>query len=90
LATAIQQGLEARRAGDEYTATARLGRAVALATASGNEDTANLLANVVDIQDPVTGTVRRKRGVAEADEMLLDTRSTKTVRAVRTETQEGI
>jgi hypothetical protein len=81
LAQAIQDGLEARRAGDDDIATASLGRAVALAHESGNEDTARLLAKVVDVVDPVTGTVRLKAKVADADEMALDTRSTKTVRA---------
>jgi hypothetical protein len=81
LAQAIQDGLEARKAGDEETATARLGQAVALAHESGNEDTAKLLAKVVDVIDPATGTIRLKAKVADADEMALDTRSTKTVRA---------
>jgi hypothetical protein len=80
LAQAIQDGLEARKAGDEDTAAARLGRAVALAHESGNQDTASLLANVVDVIDPATGTIRLKAKVADADEMMLDTRSTKTVR----------
>jgi von Willebrand factor type A C-terminal domain/von Willebrand factor type A domain len=80
LAQAIQDGLEARKAGDEDTAAARLGRAVVLAHESGNGDTANLLANVVDVIDPATGTIRLKAKVADADEMALDTRSTKTVR----------
>jgi len=81
LARAVQDGLEARKAGDQDTATARLGQAVALAHESGNEDTAKLLAKVVDVIDPETGTVRLKAKVADADEMALDTRSTKTVRA---------
>jgi von Willebrand factor type A C-terminal domain/von Willebrand factor type A domain len=81
LAEAIQEGLEARKAGDEETATAKLGRAVALAHQSGNEDTAKLLAKVVDVVDVETGTVRLKKKVDDADEMALDTRSTKTVRA---------
>jgi len=80
LARAIQDGLEARKQGDEETATAKLGRAVALAEQSGNEDTAKLLARVVDVVDAATGTVRLKRQVDDADEMALDTRSTKTVR----------
>jgi hypothetical protein len=80
LASAIQEGLEARKQGDEETATARLGRAVALAKESGNEDTAKLLAKVVDVIDEATGTVRLKKKVDDADEMELDTRSTKTVR----------
>ena len=55
LAQAIQDGLEARKAGDEDSAALRLGRAVVLAHESGNEDTANLLAKVVDVIDPATG-----------------------------------
>jgi hypothetical protein len=80
LADAIQEGLEARKSGDIDTATAKLGRAVALATETGNEDTARLLAKVVDIDDPVTGTVRLKAKVSDVDAMTLDTRSTKTSR----------
>jgi VWA domain-containing protein len=80
LAQVIQDGLEARKQGDEETATAKLGRAVALAQQSGNEDTAKLLAKVVDVVDAASGTVRLKKKVEEADEMALDTRSTKTVR----------
>ena len=80
LADVIQEGLEARKTGDLDTATAKLGRAVALATKSGNTDTAALLAKVVDIDDPVTGTVRLKAKVSDEDTMTLDTRSTKTSR----------
>jgi hypothetical protein len=80
LAQAIQDGLRARRQGDEQTATARLGRAVALATQSGNQDTVRLLARVVDVVDAATGTVRLRSRVTDADEMTLDTRSVRTVR----------
>ncbi|MGW1166930.1 vWA domain-containing protein [Streptomyces sp. NPDC002550] len=80
LAQAIKQGLDLRKAGDFDGATAKLGRAVQLANASGNADTAKLLAKVVDVVDAATGTVRLKTKVAEADEMTLETRSTKTVR----------
>jgi len=80
LAEVIQEGLEARKQGDEDTATAKLGRAVALAEQSGNEGTAKLLAKVVDVVDAASGTVRLKKTVDDADEMALDTRSTKTVR----------
>ncbi|MFC8245798.1 vWA domain-containing protein [Streptomyces chartreusis] len=80
LAQAIQQGLDLRKAGDMDGATAKLGRAVQLASASGNADTAKLLAKVVDVVDAAAGTVRLKAKVAEADEMTLETRSTKTVR----------
>ncbi|KOG29111.1 vWA domain-containing protein [Streptomyces resistomycificus] len=80
LAQAIQQGLDLRKAGDFDGATAKLGRAVQLASASGNADTAKLLSKVVDVVDAATGTVRLKAKVTEADEMTLETRSTKTVR----------
>ncbi|MEU5537716.1 VWA domain-containing protein [Streptomyces sp. NPDC020362] len=80
LAQVIQQGIDLRKAGDFDGATAKLGRAVQLASASGNADTAKLLAKVVDVVDAATGTVRLKTKVAEADEMTLETRSTKTVR----------
>ena len=80
LAEAIQEGLAARKAGDEATATARLGRAVALAEASGNEGTARLLGRVVEVVDAPSGTVRLRKAVADVDEMTLDTRSTRTVR----------
>lgn len=61
LAEAIQQGLAAREAGDVGTATARLGRAVQLATESGRSDTVRLLAGVVEVTDARTGTVVLKR-----------------------------
>ncbi|GHE93774.1 VWA domain-containing protein [Streptomyces griseoluteus] len=80
LAQAIKEGMDLRRAGDMDGATAKLGRAVQLAGVSGNADTAKLLAKVVDVVDAPTGTVRLKAKVAEADEMTLETRSTKTVR----------
>jgi hypothetical protein len=83
LAEVIQQGLEARKAGDDATATMKLGRAVQLAAASGNDATTKLLAKVVDVDDAATGTVRLKARVADADEMALDTRSTKTVRVTK-------
>ncbi|MGH8909405.1 MAG: vWA domain-containing protein [Egibacteraceae bacterium] len=79
LAAAIQQGLEARRAGDLRTAATKLGLAVALAAESGHEDTSKLLAKVVDV-DPDTGTVRLKPKVSAVDEMTLDTRSARTAR----------
>lgn len=80
LAQVIQQGLDARKAGDLDSATAKLGRAVQLANVSGNEDTAKLLAKVVDVVDAANGNVKLKQAVADADAMTLETRSTKTVR----------
>jgi hypothetical protein len=85
LAESIQAGLNARRAGDDEQATMRLGRAVQLAAESGNDGTMKLLAAVVDIDDAVTGTVRLKREITDADDMTLDTRSTKTTRIEVTE-----
>jgi hypothetical protein len=83
LAQVIQEGLEARKAGDDATATVKLGRAAQLAAASGNEATTKLLSKVVDVEDAATGTVRLKSRVDDADEMALDTRSTKTVRVTK-------
>ncbi len=80
LAAALADGLEARRVGDEVTATSRLGRAAQLAAESGNDGTLRLLARVVEVEDAASGTVRLRRQVDAADEMALDTRSTKTVR----------
>ncbi len=80
LAEAIQDGLAAKAAGDEETATMKLGRAVQLAAETGNEEATMKLRKVVDIADPETGTVRLKRTVDKADEMALDTASTKTTR----------
>jgi hypothetical protein len=80
LAQAIQDGLAAKAAGDTATATTKLGRAVQLAAATGNEEATTRLRKVVDIDDQETGTVRLKRAVEKADEMALDTASTKTTR----------
>ena len=80
LADAIQAGLSAAKAGDEQTATFKLGRAVQLAAASGHEDTMRLLKKVVDVDDADRGTVRLRKGAEKEAEMTLDTRSTRTVR----------
>jgi hypothetical protein len=80
LADCIQEGLEARKQGDEATATFKLGRAVQLAAESSNDGTMKLLQAVVEVEDAATGTVRLRRDVAAVDEMSLDTRSTTTVR----------
>jgi hypothetical protein len=84
LAQMIEEGLAARKQGDEDTATSRLGRAVALAAESGNEGTAKLLAKVVDVVDEASGTVRLKKKVDDGDIMELDARGDRTVRTVRT------
>jgi von Willebrand factor type A C-terminal domain/von Willebrand factor type A domain len=80
LAEAIQQGLAARAEGNERDATVLLGEAAKLAAQSGNEATTKLLQKVIDVVDAETGTVRLRRDVDKADEMALDTRSTKTTR----------
>ena len=80
LASAIAIGLEARAAGDDTTATTCLGQAARLAAATGHDGTLRLLARVVDIVDVESGTVRLRRQVDAADEMALETRSTRTVR----------
>ncbi len=80
LADAIQEGLNAAKAGDERTATVKLGRAVQLAASSGNEDTLRLLKKVVDVGDAEAGTVKLKPSAGKEDVMTLDTRSTRTVK----------
>ncbi|MGI5950258.1 MAG: vWA domain-containing protein [Brooklawnia sp.] len=84
LANAIQEGLAAKQSGDLSTATTKLGRAVQLAAQTGNHEATTKLRKVVDVQDPATGTVRLRRNVDRADEMALDTASTKTTRTRQT------
>jgi von Willebrand factor type A C-terminal domain len=71
---------EAKAQGNIDVATVKLGKAVKIAHDSGNEATAKLLRSVVDVEDAAAGTVRIKRTVAKEDEMMLETRSTKTAR----------
>jgi len=80
LASAIQEGLAARAQGDDRTATQKLGRAVQLAAETGNAEATTRLGRVVDITDAATGTVRLKKNIEKADEMALDTASTRTTR----------
>ena len=80
LAEAIQDGLAAKAAGDDATATAKLGRAVQLAAETGNDEATAKLRKVVDIEEPGTGKVRLRKSVDRLDEMALDTASTKTSR----------
>ncbi|AUS80604.1 VWA domain-containing protein [Actinoalloteichus sp. AHMU CJ021] len=83
LAEAVRTGLDARRRGDTELATAMLQRAVALATESGHEETAELLAEVVEVVDERSGTIRLRARVAREAEMALDARSTRTLRLGR-------
>jgi hypothetical protein len=85
LAQVIAEGLAARKDGDDDGATRKFGRAAKLAAESGNHAATDLLAKVVDIEDAATGTVRLRRRVEAADEMALDTRSTRTVRVSKRE-----
>jgi hypothetical protein len=87
LADAIHEGLAAAKAGDDATATVKLGRAVQLAAASGHEDTMRLLQKVVDVDDADRGTVRLRKGAEKEAEMTLDTRSTRTVRLGKKESE---
>jgi hypothetical protein len=80
LSAAIQQGLQALKVGDKKTATVRLGHATRLAARSGHDGTVRMLRKVVDVEDERAGTVRIRRQVDKADEMELETRSTRTVR----------
>ena len=66
LASAIQEGLAAKAAGDDATATLKLGRAAQLAAETGDDEATNRLKRVVDIEDAETGTVRLKREGVEA------------------------
>jgi len=83
LASAIQQGLEAREQGDEASATQLLGRAVQIAHESENEEMTTRLSKVVEVVDPAQGTVRLKKAVTKAAEMDLELESTTTRRARR-------
>lgn len=83
LARAIQDGLAAKAMGQDEVATAKLGRAVQLASQTGNEEMTQRLRKVVEIDDPDTGTVRLKKSASKIDEMSLDTASTKTSRVRR-------
>ncbi|MEZ5200560.1 MAG: hypothetical protein R2742_04300 [Micropruina glycogenica] len=77
---AIQEGLAAKASGDERTATTKSAGAAELARCdlAPPKRTAKLRKVVIDNAE--TGTVRLKRGVDKADEMALDTASTKTTR----------
>jgi len=83
MAEAIQEGIDAMRSGDVEQGTARLGRAVRLATEHGNDEVVERLSALVDIEDPATGLVRPRRAVDPTDLLIAETRSTRTVRTRR-------
>ena len=80
LAELIQEGLRAIDVGDLRRATMTLGRAVQVASESGNDAVSATLARVVDVEDAATGRIRLKKRLEPAELMGLDVASTKTVR----------
>lgn len=90
MAKEIQEGLRARDEGHDSLATAKLGRALNLAVESEDEYTAQLIRKLV-VEEPVTGTIRLRKDVDDADAMRLDTDSVKTsrLRKPRTSTASG-
>ncbi|MGP0031701.1 MAG: VWA domain-containing protein [Acidimicrobiales bacterium] len=80
LADAIQGGVDALRDGDTDTATSRFGLARRLAAGTGNDDALARLDAVVVEADPLTGRVRLKGTVDDMDVMILEAKSTRTVR----------
>jgi len=79
LADAVRRGLEQREAGNDVAATQLLGRAVRLAHATQNTEMTQRLSKVVEVLDPVQGTVRLRRDVkkAAAMELQLESRTTR-------------
>jgi hypothetical protein len=82
-AEAVQDGIAALRDGDEQTAINKLGQAVQIAAALGDQHRLDDLSRVVDIEDAPTGKIRPKGRVAEIDVMGADIGSRKTVRTPR-------
>lgn len=77
---AIQEGLAAQQAGRIEQATARLGRAVQLATESQNHNTLQLLGKVVDVIDAPTAKVRLRPDIEQVDAEMAALQSRMTVR----------
>jgi hypothetical protein len=75
----VQEGMAARKAGNEEEATKALQRAHQLAVETGNDGTRRLIEKVVEVSAK-DGTVRLKRNIDEADAVELDTRSSRTKR----------
>ncbi|UGQ13728.1 VWA domain-containing protein [Yinghuangia sp. ASG 101] len=79
MAKEIQEGLSARDEGHDDLATAKLRRALDLARQSEDEYTAQLIRKLVD-EDPVTGTIKLRKDVDDADVMRINVDSVKTSR----------
>lgn len=89
LAKAIQEGLKALEEGDSSGATVKLGRAAKLANESGHDNTLRLLEQVVEIDDPGTGTVKLRPDAGKADKMDLDVQSVRTQRFGKRQQGDG-
>jgi hypothetical protein len=85
MASLLREGVAAMEAGDEETATAKLGRARKIALESGHSDTAKLVERVADVVDEPTGTIRlkKKEDVDGGIEEIIKVRSVKTTRVKR-------
>lgn len=84
LADAVRRGLEHHEAGNDLAATQMLGRAVRIAHATDNVEMTQRLRQVVEVLDPVQGTVRLRRDVKKAAAMELQLESRTTRRLGRT------
>jgi hypothetical protein len=85
LAAAIQGGLAEQARGNAAAATQLLGRAVQLAHQSNSQEMTQRLQRVVDVVDPVRGTIRLKANASRAASMDLELESRTTRRSRRTE-----
>jgi hypothetical protein len=85
MASLLREGVAAMEAGDEETATAKLGRARKIALESGHTGTAKLVERVAEVVDEPTGTIRlKKKGeVSGGIEEIIKVRSVKTTRVKR-------
>ncbi len=78
LADQIQEGVRAWQAGDDVTATDRIGRAVQLAHEAGDTARLEQLAAFAEIHDAAAGTVVVRRDADRLAAMTLDAQSAKT------------
>jgi hypothetical protein len=85
MASLLRDGVAAMEAGDDETATAKLGRARKIALESGHTDTAKLVERVAEVVDEPSGTVRlkKKEDVDGGIEEIIKVRSVKTTRVKR-------
>jgi von Willebrand factor type A domain/von Willebrand factor type A C-terminal domain len=75
---AIADGCRAWLSGQQDKAEETWARAVELATATGDDDRLSLLATLIEVLDPVTGTVRLRDGLTRADVLRAQVRSVTT------------